>query len=60
MRAFIITSVCFAAFGGFIRLLGLAVLDYPRNTKGITRGEDVFAILVVLAWCAWGWHLLSI
>jgi hypothetical protein len=59
MKAFIITSLVLAAIGGLARLILLAIVDYPRNTKGISRGDDALHVVVAIVWCAWAWVALS-
>lgn len=58
MDNFIITSIALAGFGGLIRLGALVLLDYPRNTQ-TSRGTDAFGVLIAIAWCGWGIHLLT-
>lgn len=58
MEAFVITSLALCATGVLIRFGYLAWADYPRAVT-YTRGEEVFQLLISLAWCGWALWLLT-
>jgi hypothetical protein len=59
VRSFVIVSIGLAGFAALVRVMCLAILDYPRNKDGISRVEDAAAIVLGAAWCAWGFYLLN-
>lgn len=57
MKTILLTSFWLSVVGGSVKLLCLAIANYPRVIKH-SRVEDAISLACSVGWCVWlGWTL---